>query len=608
MIDNHEYIEIFTNMISEGFIFIDNEGIIKVYNKKAREIFGIDANPKKTHPAGKLEEGDIVIMATNSLGEDDGNLNPSYLKELGLKDKKLKQGDALISIFRYGNQDKVIYKTLDKDRADNLLVIDKIVDGTDISATIDFINKFIKVDINDESYSMAYINSIGFLVILDKDTKELKFYQSEGYTARNESIRDILEGKTYRGKGRYFKEIDLLGNNVFSIHRDDPTIRRLLAAAKGEDTGFTNEYREINGYPTLSTLKAVEKEGETIGAALKVEDLTELKRIAKERDLALDRLYEMEEKLESNNLLKRKFPNIIGESEKINFVKRLALKASESNSTVLILGESGTGKTTLAREIHENSQFSSGPFVHVNCGSILEDRLIEDLFGIEDQVEEKIKRGYFELADGGTIFLEEIGNIGPTLQAKLLYFLQNKYYYREKGIESLKPKVRIIASSNKNLEEEIEKGNFREDLYYRINVIPIWIPPLRDRMEDIYDLVDYIVPRISEEMGVKNKNISSESMNKLLDYNWPGNISELENILERALNLAEGDLILSKHIVLDRKENYANISSLKETLEYWEKRSIENALEFFDGDKKMVMKALDISKSTLYEKINKYKI
>lgn len=606
MFNLNEYVEIFTNIMSEGFIVIDKEGIIQVYNNKAKEIFGIDEQYKINHKPGKIEDGDLVILATNILGKDDGNLTRESLKILGIKDENIEQGDSLVSISRYNDKNNIAdYKYLKEKEEKNILVLTKEIMGKEIEVIIDYINRGIRVSIDNEEYGMDYINAIGFMVILSKKDLKLKFFQSRGYTARRESIQDILEGKRYRGKGNKEENFNVIGKNIFEIHKDNETIEKLLKIAQGENTTISDEFNEINGIPTITTLQSVEKDNKRIGAALKVVDITEIREVKKERDRALVELNKVERELESENILKKLFPKIVGDSDKMIYVKKMALKASKSNSTTLLLGESGTGKTELARAIHYNSKIKENPFIQVNCGSIPKDLLEVELFGKKG---ESNKKGYFELADGGTVLLDEIGEIPLTVQAKLLNFLQNKSYYKLGDSHPTKVNIRLIAASNKSLEDEIEKGNFREDLFYRINVFPIWIPPLRDRMQDLYSLIDYLIPKLTTNLGLSDKSISTEAINTLLNYNWPGNITELENILERAINLSEGDIILSKHIVIDEKDEYSNITSLKRTLEFWEKKSIENALNFYNGDKKMVMKSLDISKTTLYDKINKYNL
>lgn len=326
-------------------------------------------------------------------------------------------------------------------------------------------------------------------------------------------------------------------------------------------------------------------------------------------------LEKAEEQLLEEEILKKAFSSFVGSSKEIQNVKRMALKASKTNSNVLILGESGTGKTILGKVIHENSKVKDEPFIHVNCGAIPENLLASELFGYEKGAftgaKNGGKKGFFEIANGGTILLDEIGDIPQNLQVKLLQVIQEKNFYRVGGVDKVNINVRIITATNKNLEKEILNGRFREDLFYRINVFPIWIPPLSERKEDINSLVNLLLPRICKQIGCEEKRISSEAMNLILRYDWPGNVRELENILERAVNLADGNIIMSRHIIVkfDRNKNSCKkVLSLKEFVQEQEKIVIEKTLLLYNGDKKETMKALNISKTTLYDKLKIYNI
>lgn len=614
LVNSDDYVRIFTDIMSEGLIVIDNKGKIQIYNNKAKEIFGIVTNQQISHDKGKINRGDIVIIGDNSLGRDDGNLDSKSLECIGVKDDNIEEGDGILAIGIFKQKEPpAVYKYVKPDNMEDTLKLESNFLGLNIRAVIDFVNKIITIEVDGEKYSMAYINAIGHMVVLDGKTKKMKFYQAQGYTARGESINELLKGGHFRAKGDNHNILDVIGKDIFEIHKGSPTIEEFYRVAKGEDISYEEEFKEINGIPTICTLLPVDKDGKRIGAALKVEDITEIRRIIKERDKALSELDRVEKQLNEERVFKNTFPNFVGESKEINQVKRLAMRASKTNSTVLILGESGTGKTLLAKAIHENSKFKDKPFIHVNCGSIPATLLESELFGYEKGAftgaKKEGKIGFFEKANGGTIFLDELGDIPLNLQVKLLQVLQDKSFYRVGGTERVNVNVRIIAATNKNLEQEMLEGRFREDLYYRINVFPIWIPPLRERIEDIYSLVDMLLPKICKEIGVERKRISAEAMQLLTRYTWPGNVRELENILERAVNLSESNTILSKHIMIDVKEEnnqIHHIIPLREVVKNCEREAIKRALEYYKGDKKKAMKALGISKTTFYEKLKRY--
>ena len=240
------------------------------------------------------------------------------------------------------------------------------------------------------------------------------------------------------------------------------------------------------------------------------------------------------------------FKNIVGESEAIGRVFRIIEKIAETDSTVLILGESGTGKELVARAIHYNSHRKDKPLIPVNCGAIPSELLESELFGHEKGAFTSAIRtrvGRFELASGGTIFLDEIGDMSPSLQVKILRVLQEHAFERIGGTRTIKVDIRVIAATNKDLERAVREGRFREDLYYRLNVIPIRVPPLRERKEDLPMLVDYFLQEFSRQRGRQIKSLGPEVMDRFLAYEWPGNVRELENVIERIFILSEGEEI-----------------------------------------------------------------
>jgi two-component system response regulator AtoC len=306
------------------------------------------------------------------------------------------------------------------------------------------------------------------------------------------------------------------------------------------------------------------------------------------------------------------FPNIIGESEEMKKVFSLIEKVAGSNSTVLILGESGTGKELIATTIHYQSKRKDKPLIKVNCAAMPEGLIESELFGHEKGAfTGAIKRrpGRFELASGGTIFLDEVGDLPLSTQAKLLRVIQERQFERVGGTETLNVDVRIIAATNKNLEEEVKKGNFREDLYYRLNVIPITLPPLRQRKEDIPYLVDFFLNKCTNKLS-RNIRFSGDAMNALLRYDYPGNVRELENIVERCVTLATTDIIQRDDLpsfIFEKSDGKRQIS-LSDVAAEAEKEHIIRILKTTKGNKTRASEILGISRKTLWEKMNAYGI
>jgi len=307
--------------------------------------------------------------------------------------------------------------------------------------------------------------------------------------------------------------------------------------------------------------------------------------------------------------------NMVGSSNAMKEVYRLIEQVSGSNATVLIRGESGTGKDLVAHAIHYNSLRADKPFVKVNCTALPDNLLESELFGHEKgaftgAADRKI--GRFERAHGGTIFLDEIGDFSINLQVKLLRVIQFKEFERVGGTETIKTNVRIVVATHKNLEEQIKGGLFREDLYYRINVFPIYMPPLRERKDDIMLLADYFLERIAAENTKNISRISTHAIEMLTRYHWPGNIRELENCIERAVLLCDGDVIRSEHLppslqMIKKTETVAK-RSLTEIIENKERELIIDALKKSRGFQRRAAKELSITERILGYKLKKYDI
>ncbi len=314
-------------------------------------------------------------------------------------------------------------------------------------------------------------------------------------------------------------------------------------------------------------------------------------------------------------------PEIVGGSPRIREVIEKIQRVAPTKSTVLLLGESGTGKELFARAIHHLSPRSDGMFVPINCAAIPRELLESELFGHEKGAftgASSMKLGKFELANQGTIFLDEVCELEMSLQAKLLRVLQDRMVERVGGTRPVHVDVRVIAATNKDLTEEVREGRFREDLYYRLNVFPINIPPLRERREDIPLLIRYFIDRFSKEMGKPVKDISEEAVRMMVDYEWKGNVRELENTIERAMILTDGEVILPEHIVLvpvgvretdSGPELEGSLEDVaKEALRKAESRRIRKALEETRWNKTKAAEILRVSYKTLLTKIKDYGI
>jgi DNA-binding NtrC family response regulator len=334
----------------------------------------------------------------------------------------------------------------------------------------------------------------------------------------------------------------------------------------------------------------------------------------------IERAMQKRQLVEENKFLREElhlrgdFNDIIGKSKKLQDVLDVVRKVAKSDSAVLIRGESGTGKDLIVQAIHNNSARRDKPFIRAECAAYAEGVLESELFGHEKGAFTSAIRGRmgrFELANGGTIFLDEIGDISPSTQLKLLRVLQDKTFERVGGSKPITVDVRIIAATNKNLEEAIQKGFFRQDLYYRINVVPIYLPSLRERREDIPDLVYHFVKRFTGKVSNKVKSVSPEAMELMVKYEWRGNIRELENAIERAMVLADGDKILPEHLPLPTNmvlNHDVPKAGTLEQVEALEKKLILDALQQANWVRTKTAVILGIKRSTLNYKMEKHGI
>ncbi|TVQ37834.1 MAG: GAF domain-containing protein [Spirochaetaceae bacterium] len=327
------------------------------------------------------------------------------------------------------------------------------------------------------------------------------------------------------------------------------------------------------------------------------------------------RLQEENTRLHQELRARYKPSNIIGNSKSMQAVFDMIAQVSRSEATVLIRGESGTGKELVAQAIHYNSLRAARPFIKVNCAALPETIIESELFGHEKGAFTgaiSLRQGRFELASGGTIFLDEIGDLSPILQVKLLRVLQEKEFERVGGNQTIRANVRVITATNRNLEQLLETNQFREDLYYRLNVFPIHIPPLRDRKSDVLLLADHFVEKYSAQNLTPIRRISTPAIDLLMNYHWPGNVRELENCIERAVLLSVDEVIHSHHLPpsLQSAESTdtAVAGSLQESLDNLERELLMDALKSTKGNMAKAARLLKVSERIMGLRVNKHTI
>ncbi|MDU4960970.1 MAG: sigma 54-interacting transcriptional regulator [Sporomusaceae bacterium] len=427
------------------------------------------------------------------------------------------------------------------------------------------------------------------------DRKGCISYVNEAYTRLTQTPRDML------------------------LQQHIATLSPLGARAKALLSGRPvqgNISRKPNGRTLIADVNPILVDGAIAGVVSVVKDLSEVQTLLDELSQATARAEYLERELARAKKPLQAFKQFIGQSGLVLDALAVAAKAAAGSSTVLILGESGTGKELVAEGIHFASARAGGPFIRVNCAAIPAALLESELFGHEKGAftgAVKRKLGSFELADNGSIFLDEIGDLEKSLQVKLLRVLQKKEFQRLGGEATIKVDVRIIAATNRNLEKMVASGEFREDLYYRLNIIPVLLPPLRQRKADIPLLIEHFLKRICEEQKKKIKTISPDALQVLLRYRWPGNVRELENMIERLVALAEGAGIGLEALPAYMREAAAAETEAAafpggETILSWdsyEKWIVEKALARC-GSFNKAAKALGLTHKTVAAKARKY--
>ncbi len=563
--------------IESGLVVVDLQNVIIIYNKEAEKLFGKPAaevlgkHVEEVIPESRLPEvirtEQPILGYTRTIGKATVVMNSTPIIENG----KLR---GAISTFE------------------------------DISKLMEITWEFEEVkELKEKYYQILEAVQDGICVF---DQKGIVTYCNRAY--RDIAGEEITEG--------------------VDIHKISPDGNRVKVLEKGQKIMGAISHKK-NGRSIVANIVPIIVNQQIMGGISVVKNLSEIQELVDRISHLSARTEYLEEELNRRQKLNPAFNRIVGISSKLYDAMRLASKTADNNFNVLIRGESGTGKELIAEAIHYSSERANHAFVRVNCAAIPENLLESELFGhVKGAYTGAIKTrvGKFELADKGTIFLDEIGELDKSMQAKMLRVIQKKEFQRVGDDKTITVDARIIAATNRNLEEMVEQGNFREDLYYRLNVIPIWLPPLRERKEDIPVLAEHFLDKIAEEMHSEPKRIAPEAMEALMNYSWPGNIRELENVMERINILADGQEIYPIDLPHYINENYsARAEEIKQetkpeptqeerqeeepqgmkTWEEYEKEIIAQALKEY-GSYNAAGKALGLTHKTVAAKARKY--
>lgn len=414
-----------------------------------------------------------------------------------------------------------------------------------------------------------------------------------------------------------FEAINIIKSNIIDIMVTDlrmpgmdgiELMQKALEIDSSIETIFISAYADIKSAVKVVKMGAfdyIEKSFSTDELIFTIEKAIELRKL-KEENRSLRRRVEG----------KYNYDGVIAKSEGMQKIIDMVNRVANSKANILLTGESGVGKDVMANYIHKRSSRAENSFIVINCGAIPENLIESELFGHEKGSytgADRMSKGKFELADKGTIFLDEIGELPLHAQVKFLRVLQEKQIYRIGSEKSISVDVRIIAATNKNLSEEVEKGNFREDLYYRLNVVNLEIPPLRDRKDDIPVLAEYFLIEFSKEYNKKIKYFEVEALNYFMAYDWKGNVRELKNVIERSILVAndEEELLLKNHLpkeITGLDSNDDSNDNKEKTLADYEKMIIENTLKRYEGNKTKTAEVLGIKRQTLYNKLKDYNL
>lgn len=565
MIYNNDYFKAVLEGIEDGIIGVDQDGKINVLNQVAEKLLNIE----REHSLGKIIN-EVII-------------DSRLLKILETGKKEIKTS------FKYNGRQFIVDRIpikVDNDVVGAVAIFHDITDYEKMSKRIDEDRDYIDIlntiiDVTNEC--VVVTDEKGIIIMMSKPYKE---FVKEPYP-EGKHVTEVIENT-----------------------------RLHIVLKTGEKE--IGEIQQIKDNKMIAMRIPIKKNGKIIGSIGKImfKDISDFEEISDKINNLEREIEYYKSELNKERRAKYSFRDLVGKSSEFRAVKDIAKKVAKTNSNILITGESGTGKELFAHSIHNASSRFLGAFIKINCAAIPSELLESELFGYEDGAFTGAKRGgkkgKFELANGGTILLDEIGDMSLNMQAKILRVLQEQEVERLGGCTSKKIDVRIIASTNKPLEELVKQRKFREDLYYRLNVIRINLPPLRDRKEDIEELCTALKRKISNKLGIYVEGFSNKALEYIKSYNWPGNVRELENTIERAINLLDADLIIREKHLPRRISKYNNKGivkenkQLKDIVEEIEKEIILDCLQKTDGNKNKTAKILGISRTGLYKKMDRY--